>query len=84
MPLNLTVELATKLLPFTVRIKGDAGTDEALAVKVAGLKSEMFGKGLVTMNDKALLVPPPGPAVSTVIDRVPAVAKSLARSSAVS
>lgn len=80
-PFQSTVELATKLLPFTVRVNGvePAATDE-------GESDEIEGAGLevVIVNDAPLEVPPPGVGLTTVTVAVPVVVTSDAGTDAVS
>ena len=77
-PLTLTIEPGTKLLPVRVSV------NPALpAVVLAGDMLASAGTGLLTVKVRAALVPPPEPALLTVIASDPAVARSLAASDAV-
>jgi hypothetical protein len=78
-PFQRTTEVATKLLPVTVRVKLAPP-----AIRLLGESALVPGKGLLTVNVRAPDVPPPGAGVNTVTDAVPAVAMSLARMAAVS
>ena len=78
-PFQLTVEVETKLVPFTVR------ANWALPAMVeAGLIDVMVGSGLLIVNVTELDVPPPGGGLTTVMDAVPAVATFAAGTIAVS
>lgn len=72
-PLNLTMDPATKLLPLTVKVKAALP-----AIIEAGDMLEMAGKGLFPVTVRVVLpeVPPPVPGLVTATLNVPAVAKS--------
>ena len=78
-PLNLTFELETKFVPFTVIVNPASPT-----VLLDGEMLVVVGTGLFTVKVRAFDVPPPGAGLNTVILNVPAVFKSLARMVAVS
>ena len=69
-PFTLTTDPATKLDPFTVKVK-----PEPPALTVVGDMVESDGAGLLTVKVRAALAPPPG--VEAVIANDPAVARSL-------
>jgi len=68
-PFTCTTEPRTKLEPLTVRVK-----PLPPETTLAGDSVESPGTGLLTVKATDELVPPPG--VVTVIDKVPAVARS--------
>jgi hypothetical protein len=70
-PFQRTIEPATKLVPLTVSV--NPAPPEVADV---GLKLEVVGAGLLIVSVRALEVPPPGEAVNTVTEAVPAVAIS--------
>jgi hypothetical protein len=78
-PFHCTVEFETKLDPLTVRVKdgppwrADAGDNEEIA-----------GAGLLTANDAAADIPPPGVGLTTVILAFPAAEIFVAVTAAVS
>jgi hypothetical protein len=76
--LKLTAELATKPVPFTVRVKATPP-----AVALVGEIVVIVGAGLFTVKVTAFDVPPPGAGLVTVTLRVPAVATSEAWTAAV-
>lgn len=65
-PFQLTVLPLTKLVPFTVRLNA-----EPLTRPEVGFREVMTGVGLLTVNDAAEDVPPPGAEVKTVTEAVP-------------
>ena len=73
LPLNRTIELALKLLPFTVSVN----PPEA-ATALVGETDETAGTGLTTVILAPFDVPPPGSGLKTVIGNVPVVAISAA------
>jgi hypothetical protein len=75
---HCTTELETKLVPLTVRLK--AGPPAAV---LEGESKLAVGTGLLMVNVRALVVPPPGEGFTTVTDAVPAVAMSPAGTEAV-
>src|SRR5205823_2967540 len=77
-----TGEPATKFVPFTVNVNAapPTGADVGLTLVVVGTG---FGD-VEIVNVWAFEVPPPGAALNTVTDAVPAVARSVARMDAVS
>jgi hypothetical protein len=78
-PFQLTVEVETKLVPFTVRV------NEPLPAMVeVGLIEVMVGTGLLMLKVTEFEVPPPGAGLTTVTDAVPAVATLAAGTVAVS
>jgi len=78
-PFHCTVELPTKLVPFTVSVK--AGPP---AVALFGLRVVTVGAGPEVIGKFcAFDVPPPGPGLTTVTLAVPAVAMSAAAIAAV-
>jgi hypothetical protein len=78
-PFHMTWEEGTKLVPVTVRVK--AGPN---AVTLAGESGEVVvGTGLLTVKLIAAEVPPPGVGVKTVTGKIPAVAVSVAGTTAV-
>ena len=62
LPLNLTIELPTKFVPITVKVK--AAPPKVL---LDGLMLLSVGTGLLTVNVRELDVPPPGVGLNTVI-----------------
>src|SRR3990172_911459 len=78
LPLNLTTEELTKLLPLRDRTK-------AASPRVAEACERLLsvGTGLFTMKLTALEAPPPGAGLMTTIVKVPAAAMSAAEISAV-
>jgi hypothetical protein len=60
-PLNFTVELLTKFVPFTAKVNAPPP-----AVALVGERVVMVGKGLFTMKLTAFDVPPPGVGFVTV------------------
>src|SRR5438477_23090 len=78
-PFQLTVEVETKLVPFTVRVK-----EPLPAMVEVGLIEVMVGTGLLMLKVTALDVPPPGAGFTTVMDAVPALAIRAAGTVAVS
>jgi hypothetical protein len=72
-PLKFTTEEATKLVPFTVRVKAAPPTDA-----LVGESEVMVGTGLLTANGELPDVPPPGAGFVTVTLNDPAVAISAA------
>ena len=66
-PFQFTTEPKTKFEPFTVRVK--AGPP---AVALLGTIELIAGTRLLTVNVIALDVPPPGGALTTVTETVPA------------
>jgi hypothetical protein len=68
-----------KLLPVTVRV-----SPFVPAATLLGEILESEGAGVLTVRLRAALVPPPGAPLTTVIERVPADAISLAGMAAVS
>ena len=78
-PFQRTDEVATKLVPFTVRVNcGDPARHEL------GLIELVVGTGLLMVNVTAFDVPPPGAGFTTVTDAVPALAIRAAGTVAVS
>ena len=78
-PPNKTDEDVIKFVPFTVMTKPGSP-----AVAELGEIEVVVGVGLFTVKVCALLVPPPGVVLKTVIEKVPAVNKSEAGMVAVS
>jgi hypothetical protein len=78
-PLKLIVEPLTKSEPVAVIVVSGSP-----AVAVVGLMLSSVGARLLTVRVCGLEVPPPGVGVTTVIDSVPAVARSLVGMVAVS
>ena len=79
-PFHLTFEPATKLVPSTVRVK-----PASPAILLVGEMVFVVGTGLLIVNAKAgVEVPPPGVGLKTVTLAVPAVAISVAGTTAVS
>lgn len=78
-PFHLTLEVETKLVPFTVKVNWALP-----AVVEVGLIELMVGAGLLIVNVTELDVPPPGAGLTTVIDAVPAAATFAAGTIAVS
>ena len=77
---HFTTEPATKLVPFTVRVK-----PAPPAALLAGERPVVVGTGLLIVKVRAgVEVPPPGEGLNTVTLAVPAVAMSAAVMSAVS
>jgi hypothetical protein len=72
-PLKFTVEVETKFVPFTVRVKAAPPF-----VALAGEREVIVGTGLFTANGEFAEVPPPGAWFVTVTLKVPAVAISAA------
>ena len=70
-PFQCTLELETKCDPVTVRVKPGPS-----AVALLGEIELMAGTGLLTVNDLAFDVPPPGGAFTTLTNAVPAVSMS--------
>jgi hypothetical protein len=70
-PLTWTTDPAIKPEPLTVSVKAPLP-----AVTLAGDTVVSDGAGLLTVNVKGALVPPPGVGVNAVIDNVPAEAMS--------
>ena len=63
LPLNLTIELPTKLEPFTVNVNAASPTSLAL-----GLMLLKVGTGLLTSKSSELEVPPPGLGLKTLME----------------
>lgn len=78
-PLKLTTDVETKLVPFTVKVN-----EAAPAVTLGGESVVTVGTGLFTVNTEAAEVPPPGAGLVTVTLTGPAVAMSAAAMAAVS
>jgi hypothetical protein len=78
-PFQLTTEVETKLVPFTVKVNW-----ELPAVVEVGLIEVVVGTGLLMVNVCGFEVPPPGAGFTTVTDAVPAVATFAAGTIAVS
>lgn len=78
LPLRRTIELLLKPVPLTVKAKAGSPT-----VLTAGLIVVIVGAGLLIVKVIAVVVPPPGAGLKTVMDRVPAVATSATVSCAV-
>jgi len=72
-PFHRTTEVATKFVPFTVRVKPGLP-----AVVEVGLSPVVVGTGFLMVNVRALDVPPPGVGLKTRTEAVPAVAMSVA------
>jgi hypothetical protein len=72
-PLKFTTEEATKLVPFTVRVKAAPPADA-----LVGESEEIVGTGLLTANAELADTPPPGAGFVTVTLNDPAVAISVA------
>jgi hypothetical protein len=70
-PLKFTTEEATKLVPFTVRVKAAPPADA-----LVGDSEVIVGTGLLTANGELADVPPPGAGFVTVTLNDPAVAIS--------
>ena len=70
-PLTCTTDPLINPVPFTVSVK--LGPN---ATAVAGEILEMVGVGFSTANVKAVEAPPPGEGLTTVIERLAAVATS--------
>jgi hypothetical protein len=68
-PFQFTVEVETKLVPLTVKVKPPLP-----AVTQVGLIDVVVGTGLLMVNVAAFDVPPPGVGFTTVIAAVPAFA----------
>jgi hypothetical protein len=78
-PFQFTVEVETKLVPFTVKV------ESALPAAVqVGLIEVVVGTGLLIVNVTEFDVPPLGGGLTTVMDAVPAVATFAAGTIAVS
>ena len=76
LPFHCTTELATKLVPFTTRVKAAPP-----AFALVGDSEVTVGTGLggvLMVNVSVLEVPPPGAGVTTVTDAGPAVVRSAA------
>jgi hypothetical protein len=71
-PLKFTTEVATKLVPFTVRVKAAPPADA-----LVGDSEVIVGTGLLTANGELADVPPPGAGFVTVTLNDPAVAISV-------
>lgn len=80
-PFQLTTEVETKFVPFTVKGNGEG---LGCAVTQVGLIELMVGAGLFIVKGQEFEVPPPGAGLTTVIDAVPAVVTSAAGTVAVS
>ena len=78
-PLKSATDELTKLVPVSVMVVFGAPT-----VAEVGLMPVSVGIGLLTVKVCAVDVPPPGLGVTTVMDAVPAVVRSLAGMTAVS
>src|SRR2546422_1020127 len=78
-PFQRTWEAATKSAPVTVSVKAAAA-----AVALLGRSDESVGPGALTVNVRAVEVPPPGAGLNTVTEAVPGVARSVAEMAAVS
>src|ERR1700742_4452590 len=78
-PLKSTVEAATKLVPVSVMV-----VLPLPASALFGLTLERVGAGLLMVKLCEPDVPPPGPALTTVIGSVPAVVRSAVGMMAVS
>jgi len=78
-PFQFTVEVETKLVPFTVKMKSALPA----AIQV-GLIEVVVGTGLLIVNVTEFDVPPAGGGLTTVMDAVPAVATFAAGTMAVS
>ena len=78
-PFQFTVEVETKLVPFTVKMKSALPA----AIQV-GLIEVVVGTGLLIVNVTEFDVPPPGAGFTTVTDAVPTVATFAAGTIAVS
>jgi hypothetical protein len=72
-PLNVTTDVETKLVPFTVNVNAAPP-----AVALVGESEVIAGTGLFTVNVDIPDVPPPGAGFVTVALSVPAVAMSAA------
>jgi hypothetical protein len=72
-PFHCTVEVETKLVPFTVRVNAAPP-----AVALEGESEVAVGSGFLMVNVRAFDVPPPGVGFTTVTNAVPPVAMSLA------
>src|SRR5712691_9016337 len=68
LPFQSTTELATKLAPLTVKTNAASP-----AVLLAGESVLTVAMGLLTMKLSAVVVPPPGAGLNTVIGNMPAV-----------
>jgi hypothetical protein len=79
LPLKFTIDVDTKPVPFTVRVK-----DAPPTVALVGEIVVIVDTGLFTVNVTAFEVPPPGAGLVTVTFKVPAMAMSEARMTAVS
>src|SRR4029077_8943104 len=78
-PFHCTVELFTKFVPLTVRVKSVPP-----AIWLSGEREITVGTRLFMVKVSALEVPPPGGGFKTVTAAVPALAMSLAGTVAVS
>jgi hypothetical protein len=78
-PFTCTTDPLTKLLPLTVNVKAAPP-----AAAVLGDRLLSVGTGLFTEKVRAALVPPPGAPLTTVMERLPGEATSLAGIAAVS
>lgn len=78
LPLNFTVEVETKPVPFTVNVK-----PAPPAVAPFGLSDVIAGAGLLTANEELPEAPPPGNGFVTDTLKVPAVAISVVVTAAV-
>jgi hypothetical protein len=67
LPFQFTVELCTKLLPFTVSMK-----PVPPHATLAGESEVVAGRGLLMVNVRGAEVPPLGTGLKTVTDAVPA------------
>jgi hypothetical protein len=77
-PLKFTTELATKPVPFTVRVKAPVP-----ATTPVGDSEVMVGAGLFTAKFMVFEAPPPGVGLVTTTGKLPAVVTSPARMAAV-
>jgi hypothetical protein len=77
-PLKLTTEVETKLVPFTVSVNATSP-----AFLLDGEMLVVVGSRLSTVRVCAFDVPPPGAGFATVMLKVPAVVRSVARIAAV-
>ena len=78
-PLTWTTDPLTKFVPFSVRV--NAGPPARV---VLGEMLVSVGTGLLTTSESAAEAPPPGVGFTTVMERVPAEAMSLAGMAALS
>src|SRR3990172_3827087 len=74
LPFQFTTEAEKKAEPFTVSVKAASP-----AVALVGERDVTAGTGKFTMKLKALVTPPPGAGVNTVMEFVHPPARSLAR-----